>query len=215
MFERAGDQRKALENYETSLGFQQTIARNDPRDLTARINLYIDQGHIAMLHAMHGKPVEGLAQLTGLIATVEKMLASDPSKSFYQNLLLVGYAYQGEIVSLMGDQAAAKTDYGKALAAAETLAQRDPLDLESRLSVAKVHAALGTVLARAGSLSEARQEFGLARDGAKALLAIRSEDQEALYLSEQVNGIAAALEKCSDAPHCPSVKSFPLPVMTN
>lgn len=215
LFERAGDQRKALGDYETSLAFQQAVARNDTHNLDARINVYIDQGHIAMEQARLGKPTEGLAELTGLIGTVEKMLASDPSKLFYQNLLLVGYAYRAEILSSMGDQVTSRREYGKALAAAEALAQRDPLDLESRLSVAKLNAALGTVLARAGLLSDARQKFDLARKGVKELLAIRPEDPETLHISEGISSITTVLDECSEAVHCPSIKSFRLPVVLN
>lgn len=215
MFERQGDQRKAFSDYKRGHAIAEGTAQSDPHNLAARLNVYILQGHIAMQNARLGKPEAGLAELTGLIRTVEKMRAADSAQSFFQDQLLVGYAYQAEILSSSGKQLQAQMAYSQALTAAEEVNGRDPENLESRLSIAKIHAALGIVAAREGRFNMARQEFKTAEKLAEQLLALRHEDHEALDLSTRVRTAVAAVNACVDAAPCPSVKKLALPDLLN
>jgi len=80
----------------------------------------------------------------------------------------------------------AQAKYSRALSAANELAQSASGDLESRLSVAKLHTALGVVLARARRYTEARQEFSTALTRFEGTSAWR------LYKAEETDVPAAA-----------------------
>jgi tetratricopeptide (TPR) repeat protein/tRNA A-37 threonylcarbamoyl transferase component Bud32 len=215
VFEREGDQKRALGDYEHSLAIAKALAQSDVHNLSARITAYIQEGHIFMQHARLGKPEAGLAGLTELVRSVENMRSADPSQSFYLDLLLVGYGYQAEILSTLGDQPAAQKVYSQALATAEELARNDPSNLEARLSIAKLHSALGVISARVGRVRGARQELDVAQRLVEQALVVRPEDHEALHLSAEVRKAAAGLDRCLEPVSCPAVKNLALPVLLN
>jgi hypothetical protein len=128
--------------------------------------------------------------------------------------LLIGYSYQGEILSRMGNQNAAFEKYSQSLATASELAQNEPQDLESRLSIAKLHTALAVVLAKRGRYSEAQQELRTSLKGSDDLLHMRPQDAEILYIDKMTRDYLAALNPCSSGRVC-SVSSFQLPNLTN
>ena len=107
-----------------------------------------------------------------------------------------------------------KAKYEQSLAAATELAQNEPGDLESRLSIAKLHAALGVVLARARRYPEARQEFDAALTHLRELLQTRPQDADALYVSETVRQNLAVLTDCLGGHAC-KVSNMHLPNLNN
>ena len=143
------------------------------------------------------------------------MLADNPYELFYKNLLLIGYSYRGEILSSMADYSGALQEYTRSLAAATEIAQHDPGDLESRLNVAKLHAALGSVRARAAQYSEAKQEFNIAQDSFQELLRIRPRDAEVIHASNATQDAVAVLQKCPTEGPCKGVRAIRLPNINN
>jgi eukaryotic-like serine/threonine-protein kinase len=215
VFDRRGDFRRALDDDQKGLAAARAMAQADPRDLVAQIDLALIQGNVGLEQARLGQTRAGRKKLDEAVKVGERMLAANPYELFYKNLLLIGYAYQAEILSLMNDQAGAQARYSHALASATQLAQNDLDDLESRLSVAKLHAALGVVLARAGKYPESRQEFNAALSRFDDLLHIRPQDAEALYVSKTTRDDLAALNTCGAEHACRAVHRFQLPNLNN
>jgi tetratricopeptide (TPR) repeat protein len=127
----------------------------------------------------------------------------------------IGYGYQAEILSLMGDQTEALKKYSRSLTTATELAQDEPQDLEARLSIAKLHTALGVVLSRAGRYSEAQAEFRTTLKDSDELLAMRPHDAETLYLSKMTRDYLTALNRCSLLRICETARRFQLPDLNN
>ncbi len=215
MFEREGDQRRALAAYEVELRIARSAAEADPGDLEARINLAVAQGHVGMETARLGRPRVGLPELNDAIAIGERLLAANSTQSFYKNLLVIGYAYQAEILSTLDDQTGALAKYAAALRMATGLAKDDPQDLESPLSIAKLHAAFGVVLGRAARYAEAGQELATARDGIATFLHRRPDDAEGAYVAGLIRDDTAALNRCSDGHPCAGTSLLRLPTLMN
>jgi tetratricopeptide (TPR) repeat protein len=134
---------------------------------------------------------------------------------FCQSLLTVGYSYQGKLLSSLGDQAAAEASYRKALATANTIAGEDSADLESHLSIAKLHAALGVILSRSLRYTEARNEYTASLASFDELLKARPQDAEAIYYAAKVREYVAALDACHDGAAYSPVKHFELPTLVS
>jgi non-specific serine/threonine protein kinase/serine/threonine-protein kinase len=215
MFERAGDQQKAREEYEADLSVTRSVANADPADLQARINLAIAEGHVGMQVARLGRPRVGMPQLEGAIEIGERLLRTNPAESYYMNLLVVGYGYQAEILSGLGDHGGAESKYRAALAMAIDVSRRDPQDLESPLSIAKIHAALAVVLARGARYTEARRELASARERIAGLLRLRPGDAEADDVSRFVRDRALVLDSCLDRRSCAGTGVLRLPNLNN
>jgi serine/threonine protein kinase/tetratricopeptide (TPR) repeat protein len=215
MFERAGDQKKATADYREGLRLCQSVAKADPSNLIARLNLDIAEAHVGVQEFRIGHPPRGKRQLDAAIEDGERLSASNSTEWFIQSLLAIGYAYQGELLSTLGDQAGAQVRYTKALGTAVAISQHDTQDLESRLSIVKVHGALGVVLARASRYGEARREFDTSLSLAGDLLRIRPQDGETLYLSGLIDDQVAAVSGCSEGRRCAGTSRLQVPNLNN
>jgi eukaryotic-like serine/threonine-protein kinase len=214
-FERQGEHRLALAEYEKSLPLARSLVAADPQDLNAQLGLQIAKAHISMQQARLGSKRSGLAGLNDAISRVEHLYEADPSQIFYQSLLTVGYSYQGEVLSSLGDHLSAASRYQKALATADSIAYKDLTDLESRLSISKLRASLGVVLSRSSSYSEARKQFSASLSSFEELTKLRPQDAESLYFAEKVRKYSVALDECQDGLACPKVRDFELPTLVN
>src|SRR4029077_1945996 len=196
MFDRRGDSRRALVNFQAGSRIVQSLVRADPSDLVAELDVDNNEGDAAIEEARLGNKSAALTQLKAAIEDGERLLALNTSESFYKSLLLIGYSYQAEILSSMGDQAGAQAEFSQALDTAAAVSQGYPQDLESRLSIAKIHAATGVVFARAARYADARKEFSGSLNVADELLRTRPADAETLYLSGAVRNYVAAVKTC-------------------
>ena len=215
LYERMGDQKRALEEYRRSFAAAQSLMNADPTNLDSKLIFEAERGHIAMQEARLGDSRRGLKELQGAIADVESMLGQDRTKSFYAIHLAVGYAYCAEILSSLSNQPAALEEYAKALTTMSALSEGDPQDLDSRLTIAKIHAGLAIVLARAARFEEAHKEFTQAMSISQQLLRIRPEDEETLYLLGQLRTDEASLATCSSGRRCDGKSRFAVPTMLN
>jgi non-specific serine/threonine protein kinase/serine/threonine-protein kinase len=213
--DRAGDFRRALEERRKNLAVSGAARAADPHDLRFQIAFAAAEGSVAIEEARIGNQVAAKREIEDAIAIGERLLAADPQHLFYKNLLLIGYAYQAEILNLMGDPAGAQKRFTQALEAAAELVRHDPHDLESRLSIAKLHFASGVVLARMTRYPEARQAFAAASNDLDQLLQIRPQDTEALYVSTATRNGLAGLQDCSAGRECPGFLRISLPNFNN
>ena len=214
MYERQGDPQKALAAYQRTLPITRSAVKADPGSLFAQVALDIETAKIGMQEVRLGNKAAGKDVGTG-VEGCEHLLRANPSKSFYESLLVVGYSYQGETLSAFGNQPAAQKRYSDALAMATLLRQENPPDLDSLLSIAKIHDSLGVALARGTRYDQARQEFAAARSSSEELLRIRPQDAEALYLSGLIREHFALLETCSSGRACSNIAKWRLPIPTN
>lgn len=215
VFDRIGDFRRALDDERKNFSIVEPMVQADPSDLVAQINLAITQGSTGVQEARLGEKVAGEKLVDAAIESGERLLAANRYERFYQSLLLIGYSYQGEILSRMGDQNAAFEKYSQSLATASELAQNEPQDLESRLGIAKLHTALAVVLAKRGRYSEAQDELRTSLKNSDDLLNMRPQDAEILYVDKMARDYLAALNQCSPGRVCGSVSSFQLPNLNN
>jgi len=215
LFDHTGDFKRAYEDERANLELIQSMVQADPRDLVAQINLAITQGSLGMEEARLGNLIGGRKKLDEAIETGEQLLAANSIESFYKQLLLIGYGYQAEILSALGDEKGAQAKYTKALATATETARSDPADLESRLSIAKIHVALGVVQARARQYPEASQEFRAALSQLDDFLRTRARDAEARYVFNMTRDDLAALHSCSAGRPCSGIRDIRLPNLNN
>ena len=215
MFERSGEQRKALADYSQSLEVAQKVVAADASDLDARTAAEIEKAHVAMQRARLGETKKGLNTLETIILRFEPVASADPTKTFYQNLLGIGYSYCGEILSVMGSHEEARASYAKALSTAEAISKIDSEDLDSRLTIAKTHVATGVVMAKAMHYSEAQKELDLGVASAQELLRLRPADSEVLETAGNARADSAMLKGCSDGQSCRAAAGLPLPTPIN
>jgi len=215
LFEDMGNFGRAVEDEHKSLAIARAMTRTDPHDLVARIATALAQGSLGIDEARLGNKVAGKKKLDEAIAVGENLLASDPQELFYKDLLLLGYACEGEILSSMGDQDDAAERYTRSLTTATELAQQDPSNLESHINVAILHGALGVVLAKATRHPEARHELSNASMQLDDLLRLRPQDPEVLYVSRMVRDDLAALEGCVAGHACSGTLAMQLPKLSH
>jgi tetratricopeptide (TPR) repeat protein len=213
-FDRAGEYRRALGEYEAQLEIARAAASAEPGDVQATIGVAIAEGDVGIETARLGRPRVGLAEITDAIATGERLLAANPSELFYADLLTVAYAYQAETLSSIGRHMEAAAKYAEALRRATDVSRADPDDLESPLSIAKIHAALGAVLGRAQRYADASKEVEAARGDLARLQHRRPADAEAAYVAALNDANGIALRNCRDHRPC-AAGTLQLPSLLN
>jgi serine/threonine protein kinase/tetratricopeptide (TPR) repeat protein len=204
-WDRAGNWERSLEERNKVLAMARASLEKDPHNLVVEILIAIQQGAIGVEEARLGNPRAGKAGLAVAVATGEQLLADNPTQLFYKNLLRTGYGYQGEVLLLLGDQPGAVNKFSQALGIAAEVARVGPHDLETRLAIAKLHAAIGVVRARGGRIEEAKAEFLSAAEDLRSLLSQRPDDAEAAYVMHSTEEDLGRLD------HCPQVCTFQLP----
>jgi len=215
VFDDMEDYVRADKDNRKSWELSQSLMKADPHDLINRINMAGELGTIGIDEARLGHARQGKKKLDDAIKIGEEMLADNPYELFYKNLLLIGYSYRAEILCSIGDLPGAVQQYTRSLTAATEIAQHDPADLESRLNIAKLHAALGLVRARATQYPEAKQEFKTALDNFQELLRLRPQDPETIHASKATQDAMAVVENCSTARPCPGIRELKLPKLNN
>jgi hypothetical protein len=141
------------------------------------------------------------------------LFAANPAERFYRNLLTGGYSFQGEAFFLTNKPALALERYQKGLQMAQSIANSDADDLESRLQIAKLHDMIGVVRVQAGEWDMARHEFDLSGGGLRELLQLRPQDADGLYNSGLVEKHRTLLDSCAASNTCRPT-SWPLPSPT-
>jgi len=210
VFASLGDHRRAWQDYKQGLGLARSDAEAHPDDMDARLNRDIFTGLTAIEEARLGDPRIGLKHLNSAVISIEQMFAANP-ELFYQRILVVGYSFRGEILSLLGDQEGARAELSRSLSIAERLARNDALDLDSQLEMARAHAALGVLWTRSARFSEAKEELSRSMRVARQLQAGRPGDQEAIYLARTAERQFSALANCREGKPCASAAQFQLP----
>jgi len=206
MLERKGDQAKALADYEQGQKLAELLVKASPDDLNELQRVQIAMAHITVQKVRLGRKDAQPQILDRAIAAGEQMFAANPSELFYRNLLAGGYYYQGEVALLQRKIPVAASRYSKALEMAQSIAMDDPDDLESRVSIAKIHDAIGVVQAQAGHAAQANQEFLAAKNGIREQLELRPQDNEALYVASLVEKHSASLVSCGPARTCGTLR---------
>jgi non-specific serine/threonine protein kinase/serine/threonine-protein kinase len=212
---RMGDFRAALVDRHKAFDLINPSVQSDPHDLGAEIGAAAEQGSIGWLEAKLGNNTAGKKRLDTAIHRAESLLAGDPRRFYYKDLLLIGYGYQAEILSSMNDQKGAVQKYSQAISTSTDLEENDSRDLESRLSIGKLHLALGVVLARDGQFPNAREELRIALQCLQEILLIRPQDVEALYILNMVRFTTVELQGCTAGQPCRGVVRLRLPNLIN
>jgi len=209
-FVSLGDHRKALESYQQGLVLARSLVAQNPDDMDATLDRDIMTGLSAIEEARLGSRQTALTELNSALTSIEQMFASNP-EPFYRRILLVGYSFRGEILSLLEDQTAARANLSRSLSIAEDFAKNDAGDLDSLLQMGRAHAALGVLWARSSRFDNARRELSSSITLAQRLQAARPRDAEAKYLAESTEKQLSALERCSETAPCTAAAQLQLP----
>ena len=210
IFVSRGDHRMAFKDYQQGLQLARALAAKDPDDMDAMLDRDILLGLSAIEEARLGDPQRGLKDLNSALISIEQMFATNP-EPFYQRILLVGYSFRGEILSMLGDQTAARADLSRSLSIAEDFAKKDAADLDSLLQMARANSSLGVLWARSSGLSEASGAFSKSLAVAHQLLAVRPGDAEAKYLEGFIKNQISVLARCSETAPCGEVRQLQFP----
>ena len=215
LFDDLGDFRKAADDDREALAVSRTMLQDDPHDLIAQICVAQNLGTLGMAEARLGNKSGGKNSLDEAVEAGERLLSANRHELFYEDLLLVGYAYQGEILSLMGSQEQAAAKYTQALGVAAELARNDPQDLESRLNTAKLRVDLGVIRARSRQYPEAQKELEIGVSRLNEFLSLRPKDAEGLYALDTAQNNFATLRECRLHRRCREVAPMRLLVPNN
>lgn len=215
LFDDMGRYKQAMHDESMALALARSLIKADPHDLNAQREADVLLGSLGMDEARLGNKVAGMKKLNEGMEACERLLSANKNELFYENVLLIGHAYRGEILSAMAKQEQAHAEYVRALDMATELARNDPEDFESRLNIAKLHAALGVVLARARRYAQAKEELASALSLLEEFLKARPGDAEVLYVSEMTRTNLAALQRCGNALDCVAIHALGLPVPNN
>jgi len=215
LFDHTMDFQHAYDDSKKGLAAAQALAEKDPNDLGYKINAAIMNGKLGMEEARLGRVVVGKKKLDDAVAVGERLLADNPYETFYKNLLIVGYAYEAEILSSTGNHSGALNKLSQSLVAASELAKNDLQDMEAQLTVAKLHTSTGIVLARAGRYSDAQQELTTALARFDDFLRLRPQDPEGLHVSKLTREDLATVNDCLTTHACKSISLMQLPNINN
>jgi non-specific serine/threonine protein kinase/serine/threonine-protein kinase len=202
IFERAGDQERALADYRQNKNLVQKLVTADPHDMREQLDFQIAKAHIAMQMARLGLKGPEINELDIAVSNGEQMFAANPAKLVYRILLSEGYCYQAELFFLAGKRSGALTQYSKALEMLKDMRNADPDDFESRLHIGKIYDALGVVYATGGEHDRARDEFDTAQQALNDLLQMRPQDAETEYALGLVLKHSAENDACSKEHSC-------------
>jgi tetratricopeptide (TPR) repeat protein len=209
LLERSGEQGKALADFEKDKELGEALVKAEPDNLQAATEVQIASAHITIDKFRLGRKDVDMQLLNTAIATGEHLFAANPAERFYRNLLTGGYAFQGEAFFLTGKSGSALERYEKGLQMAQSIADSDADDLESRLQIAKLLDTIGVVRAQTREWDMARHEFDLSEAGLRELLQLRPDDAEAKYVSGLVQKHRTLLGSCSNTDTCRPV-NWPL-----
>jgi tetratricopeptide (TPR) repeat protein len=212
--DRAGEYRRALDDYRVQLQLARAAVAAAPGSLQAEVTRAIADADVGLETGRLGRQAEGMQEIREAVRVGERLLAANPAELFYADLLAVGYAYEAELLSSTGRQAEAEDRYRAALRMAARVARADPQDLESPLTMAKLHAALAAVMGRAGDYAPAERETETANAGLAALLHARPADAEAEYVATLNHDNASVLHACLTGTAC-DVPALRLPCVLN
>jgi len=202
LLERSGEQGKALADFEKDKELGEALVKAEPDNLQAATEVQIANAHITIDKFRLGRKDVDMQSLNTAIATGERLFAANPAERFYRNLLTGGYAFQGEAFFLTGKSGPALERYEKGLQMAQSIADSDADDLESRLQIAKLLDTIGVVRAQTREWDMARHEFDLSEAGLRELLQLRPDDAEAKYVSGLVQKHRTLLDSCSNTDTC-------------
>jgi eukaryotic-like serine/threonine-protein kinase len=124
-FANRGDQAASLRSYRKALAIRESVAKENPKDLTVQIEL-------ANACLRFYDPLESVGHFQDALDAVRKALSiadavKDGSNDPQVRSLSVGsHYYLGRILNEMGDSAGALDSYRKAAAILETMSQKDP-----------------------------------------------------------------------------------------
>ena len=215
MLERLGEDAASLAQYRKSFELAAARLKTDHEDVDARTKFQIASGHIGVQEARLGIAGAGTAALDTAVQGLEKAWEADPAQTFYANVLLIGYGYQGELLSLRGDQTGALEKYRLSLNTAERLTREDPADLESPLSIAKLLESIAVIESRSKHYSEAQRQFAQSLDAAEQLLRKRPDDTETLQIRNAILGERQLIQACRDLRPCAATAQLRLRSLVN
>ena len=178
-----------------------------------------------MLRERAGEDVKALEDYRTAFALFSQNSAGDPSDLSSRMNLAINRAHVGMQAARLGQpaagqrqlDAAVETAEGllSALALASEVSAAVPGDLESPLSVGKLHLAIGVVLGLAGRYAEAGRALEEAGERIAELLRQRRADAEAGYVSTLIADNTAALAGCVEGRPRRGTRRLRLPTLMN
>ena len=216
-FEKQADHARAAAEYRAALPLTLARAAKTPNDLDAVSDVAIFKAHVAVEEIrLKGRHTTAkVADLDEAIRTVERLYHDDPSQAFYGSLLVIGYAYQGEVASILGNTVSAEQHFQHAVEMAKALAAKDPTEIESQLSIAKLFLAQSRVAAQRMQYAAAQELNHQAATDIERLLQKRPSDAEMLYLAAVVRSTEDKLRGCQDLRPCPKALGMDFPSLIN
>lgn len=215
VLDRISNYQAALAEYRKALNAINPHLQANPHDIIAHLEAAISQANIGVLRARLGKKADGKKLVDLAVAHSESLLAADPHRLFFKEVLLIGYGYQAEVLSSMDDQKGAERKYAQAIQLAGDLIRSHPGDLGPRLTLGKLQLAEAVVLARERQFLKAREEIAEGQRSLEQVLLARPQDAEGLFARDLIRTALTGLRDCAESRPCPVVRRLVLPNLNN
>jgi eukaryotic-like serine/threonine-protein kinase len=158
-YERSGDTKHALENYQENRKIHTALAAADPNNAMAQWDLATSAVNVGSVLAKMGRPKEAAGLLDYSVRLGEALAAQDPANSIMHRKLAEYYIARAGARSRMGLLPGAISDFQKAAGIFQNRAEQDRGATRDQLSVARCQAGIGRVSVQAGLVDAAETSF--------------------------------------------------------
>ncbi len=142
-----GDSAAAMKNYRARLEITERIALDDPKNVSARLDLADSYSFVGIAAAELGDANEGLAMLEKAIDLFEKEAARDPKLSFARRTLALACLFRGQVLLKSGKLDAALSDFRKMVGIYEAIVSANANDADAQIELAAANIKIADVLA--------------------------------------------------------------------
>jgi tetratricopeptide (TPR) repeat protein len=158
-YERSGDTKHALENYQENRKIHTALAAADPNNAMAQWDLATSGVNVGSVLAKMGRPKDAAGLLDYGVRLGEALAAQDPANSIMHRKLAEYYIARAGARSRMGLLPGAVGDFQRAAGIFQNRAEQDPGGTRDQLSVARCQAGIGRASVQAGLVDAAEANF--------------------------------------------------------
>ena len=150
-----GDSAAAMKNYRARLQITERIAQDDPKNVSARLDLADSYSFVGVAAAELGDTSEGLAMLQKAIDLFEKETARDPKLSFARRTLALACLFRGQVLFKSGKMDGALSDFKKTAAIYEDIVSVNANDADAQIELAAANSKIADIVVLQGDSSVA------------------------------------------------------------
>jgi tetratricopeptide (TPR) repeat protein len=159
-----GELARSLASGGEALALAQSLVEAEPSNAMYRRDLWVSQMGVARSLALAGETRRAVQEYRGSLALIEELSTADPGDRGHRRGVAVNCLYLADALASLHWKREALASYAKAISISGNLLLADPNKLETTGDLARMHAGVGSLYLREGSLTKAHLELGKAAD---------------------------------------------------